>query len=203
MKTTQLYKLVGSIGIFGGVLNLVAHILPERSGQPLDLLVNLLLLWVLVALYLYQREAVRLLGLIGYALNSFGLALTVGYLFARTFVLAVFSPALIQQLLLGILGLSVLVSLVIHALGVVIFGVATFRGGVFPKWAAILYMLGFLIAFAAPLFVPLVGFAAEVAISASVIRMSYTLVTGRGVLRQFNLQSDVRALVLRIRRPST
>jgi hypothetical protein len=177
MNTTQLYKLAGAIGIVGSILNVIADLLPSSSGQPLNLFANLCVAWVLVALYLYQRQESGLLGLIGYGVNSFGFALIVSFLFVQTFVFPAVDSVLVQQLNAGTFGLVVLSSVAILAVGVVLFGVATFRAKVFPRWAAILYILGFLVSLTAPFVPRLVGFAAEVAISASVAGLCYTLLT--------------------------
>ena len=49
MEASDLYRLTGIIGIVAGVLNVIVELLPERIGQPLDLLVNTMGLWVLTA----------------------------------------------------------------------------------------------------------------------------------------------------------
>jgi len=62
MKASDIYRWSGITGIVAGVLNGIVEFLPERIGQPLDVVVNTLGLWVLIALYLRQREASGVLG---------------------------------------------------------------------------------------------------------------------------------------------
>ena len=88
MDISDLYRWRGITGIVAGVLNVIFEFLPERMGQPLDLLVNTLSLWVLTALYLRQREASGVFGFIAYTVKSFGMVLVIGFLFTQAFVLA-------------------------------------------------------------------------------------------------------------------
>jgi hypothetical protein len=62
--------------------------------------------------------------------------------------------------------------LLFGAVGWVLFGVATLRARVYPRWAAILLIVGVVIAF---LPVPLVG----IVFSVSVAYLGYLLFTGR------------------------
>jgi hypothetical protein len=184
MKTTQLYAIAGIIGMFGAVLNVVAEFLPESLGLAGNLLVNLLLPTVITALYLYQRQATGIIGLIGYAAQVFGLGLIAGFFFAQAFVLSVLDPTVEQQLLAGTLGLVVVSTLVILALGIVLFGLATFRARVFPRWATVLYVVFFLVALGARFLPGPVGLAAEFGISIAIIRLCYTLLGRDNLQRQ-------------------
>jgi hypothetical protein len=58
--------------------------------------------------------------------------------------------------------------------GWLLFGIATLHGGVFPRWAAILLMVGAVLSFFP---VPLTS----IVLSAAVIWLGFILVTGRGV----------------------
>ena len=178
MAVLDLYRWSGIIGIVAGVLNVIVELLPERIGQPLDLLVNTLGLWVLAALYLRQREASGVFGLIAYAIQSFGMALVIGFLFTQAFVLAGFDAAQRAAVLAGPTGVATVIALAILTVGAVLFGIATLQAGVFPKWAALLLMIGFVM-------VPLGAFAphivksiGEVVLSAGLIGLSSALITG-------------------------
>ena len=180
MGVFDLYRWSGVIGIIAGVLNVIVEFLPERIGQPLDLLVNTLGLWVLAALYFRQREASGVLGLIAYAIQSFGMALVIGFLFTQAFVLSEFDVAQRAAILAGPTGVATVIALAIVTLGAVLFGIATLRAGVFPKWAALLLMIGFVMApigAFAPHIVKSIG---EVVLSAGLIGLSSALVTGAG-----------------------
>ena len=180
MAVLDLYRWSGIIGIVAGVLNVIVELLPERIGQPLDLLVNTLGLWVLAALYLRQREASGVFGLIAYAIQSFGMALVIGFLFTQAFVLAGFDAAQRAAVLAGPTGVATVIALAIVTVGAVLFGIATLQAGVFPKWAALLLMIGFVMAplgAFAPHIVKLIG---EVVLSAGLIGLSSALITGAG-----------------------
>ena len=133
MSVSQLYRWAGVIGIVAGGLNIMVEFAPASLGRPLNLLVVLLGLWVLAAIYVRQRDASGILGAIGYLINSLGLALLVGLVFTQVFVLAALDTAFIGELFAGTLGLAALVSLVIFTVGVILFGVATFRAAVFVR----------------------------------------------------------------------
>jgi hypothetical protein len=106
----------------------------------------------------------------------------VGLVFTQVFVLAALDTAFIGELFAGTLGLAALVSLVIFTVGVILFGVATFRAAVFPKWAAVLYIIGFLpqaVALSIPAIVVSIG---EVVGSIGIIWLSYALWAQQGEL---------------------
>ena len=177
MTASDLYRWSGITGIVAGVLNVIVELLPERIGQPLDLLVNTLGLWVLAALYLRQRTASGVFGLIAYVIKSFGMALVIGFLFTQAFVLSGFDAAQKAAVLAGPTGLATVVALAILTVGAILFGIATLRAGVFPKWAASLLMIGFVmvpIGSAASHIVKTIG---EVLLSAGLIGLSYVLFT--------------------------
>jgi hypothetical protein len=119
--------------------------LPAQVGLPLDLVTNILGLWVLAALYLRQREASGLLGALAYALKSFGLALVIGFLFTQAFVFTRLDAAQAAALLAGPAGLAAVIGLGITTIGALLFGIASLRAGVLPLWAAVLLMVGFLV----------------------------------------------------------
>src|SRR5215208_148850 len=87
MEAVNLYRYIGITGIIAGVLNVLVELLPEQIGLPLDMLINILGLWVLSALYVRQRKASGVFGLIAYAIEFLGITLVVGFLFTQAFVL--------------------------------------------------------------------------------------------------------------------
>lgn len=111
--------------------------------EAVGVLSAMLGLYVLAAIYLGQREASGVFGGIGYIVNSFGLALLVGVLFASAFVFPALSESVVEEFTTGTAGLAFLVSLVIFNLGVVLFGIATILARVYSPVAAVLYMVGF------------------------------------------------------------
>ena len=190
MEASDLYHWSGIIGIIAGALNVIVELLPERIGQPLDLLVNIMGLWVLAALYLRQREASGVFGLIAYSIQSFGMALVIGFLFTQAFVLSGLNATQRAAVLAGPTGVVTIVALVIVTIGAVLFGIATLRAGVFPKWAALLLMIGFVMAPIGAFAPHIVKSAGEMILSAGLIGLSYALVSGAADAKQTRLISN-------------
>jgi len=94
----------------------------------------------LTAVYLVQQELAGRLGLAGYLLAFVGNVLTAGAAFLNGYVAPVapelFAPT--GPLFAGPAGLVILLSAVLVTAGFVMFGIATLRAGVLPRWAAIL-----------------------------------------------------------------
>ncbi len=180
MEASNIYRWSGVTGIAAGALNVIVELLPERLGLPLDLLVNILGLGVLTALYLRQRAASGVTGWAGYVTQFFGMALVIGFLFAQAFVLSSLDEAQSAALLAGPTGLLAVIGLALTTVGAILFGIASVRAGVFPKWAAFLLMLGFVIVPAGAALSPAVKTVGEVILSAGLIGMSYALFPGAG-----------------------
>jgi hypothetical protein len=178
MKASDLYRWSGFTGIAAGVFNVIVELLPVQIGQALDLLVNTVGLWVLAALYLRQREASGALGLLAYGIQSFGMALVIGFLFTQAFVLGGMDAAQRAALLAGPAGLVTVIALAIVTLGAILFGIATWRAGIFPKWAALLLAIGFVLAPIGAAATPILKLIGEAVLSAGLIGLSYALFSG-------------------------
>ena len=128
----------------------------------LYLLGAVLLLLGLVGLYASQSEAAGVLGLVGFLAAFLGTALLVGVLWFELFItpsLAARAPGLAEAEL-GLAGF-----ILVFLLGVVgwlLFGVATLRARIYPRWAAVLLMVGGVVAFVP---IPLAGIIFSVAIA--------------------------------------
>jgi hypothetical protein len=128
----------------------------------LYLLGAVLLLLGLVGLYASQSEAAGVLGLVGFLVAFLGTALLAGVLWFELFItpsLATRAPGLAEAEL-GLAGF-ILVFL-LGVVGWVLFGAATLRARTYPRWAAVLLMLGGVVAFVP---VPLAGMVFSVAIA--------------------------------------
>lgn len=170
------------LSVMGDVLRLFVDVESAASATTIPyalvfwfyLLGSMLLLLGLVGLYISQAEAAGVLGLVGFLTAFLGTAFLVGALWFELFItpaLAVEAPGLAEAEL-GIAGF-ILVFL-LSALGWVLFGVATLRARVYPRWAAVLLIVGGLVAFVP---VPLSG----VVFSAAVAWMGFILFTRSGV----------------------
>jgi hypothetical protein len=110
----------------------------------------------MVGLYVRQAEKAGWLGLAGFLLLSVWMTLVCGFSFVEAFILprlATESPAFVTGLLgmfssipspvdLGILPTLWNIQGPMYILGPLLFGIATFRAGVFPRWAGALLVLG-------------------------------------------------------------
>jgi hypothetical protein len=113
-------------------------------------------LFGMAGLYARQAEKSGWLGLIGFLLFSAWMTLVCGFSFVEAFILprlATESPAFVAGILgmfssipspvdLGILPALWNISGPMYILGPLLFGIATFRAGVLPRWAGALLVLG-------------------------------------------------------------
>ena len=187
MSTSSLIRLAGLAALISGVLAAIGDVLglvvdfenvqsATTAGYAvvfmLYLLSTALLLLGLVGLYTSQSEAVGILGLVGFLVAFLGTVLLAGALWFELFItpaLATEAPELLEAEL-GLPGFILM--LLFGAVGWVLFGVATLRAGVYPRWAAILLTVGGVIAF---LPVPLVG----IIFSVTVAYLGFLLFTGQ------------------------
>jgi hypothetical protein len=131
----------GLLLLLGHLLDLGGH--PEYGtvlGGALVLTAHVVLVFALVALYAAQAEQSGLLGSLGMVLGVAGTTLVSGVVMVEIAgasgveVDAVLGAGLPSALtLLG--GLAFLI-------GLILFGVATMRAGVFPRWAGLLLIVG-------------------------------------------------------------
>jgi hypothetical protein len=178
MQASDIYRWSGITGILAGGLNLIVELLPEQLSPALDLFVNILGLGVLTALYVRQRAASGVTGWIGYVTQFFGMAVVIGFLFTQAFVLGSLDAAQRAALLTGPAGIVTVIGLAITAAGAILFGIASLQAGLFPRWAAFLLMLGFVIVPIGAAVSPLLKTAGEVILSAGLIGLSYSLFSG-------------------------
>lgn len=116
-------------------------------------------LFGMAGLYARQAEESGWLGLVGFLLFSAWMTLVCGFSFVEAFILprlATESPAFVAGLLgmfssvpsqvdLGILPTLWNISGPMYILGPLLFGIATFRANVLPRWAGALLVLGALL----------------------------------------------------------
>ena len=144
-----------------------------------QLLAMALLLIGLVALFGRQAEAFGVLGLTGFVLALLGTTLAAGAAWSQVFVvprLAEVAPTVADQGTGSVLA-GFLLSFLLFGVGWFVFGVATLRTQLFPRWAVILLIGGAVISI-----VPLPSRALIVEIAAGYL--GFTLLTGRGALEQ-------------------
>ena len=110
----------------------------------------------MAGLYARQAKKVGWLGLIGYVFFSLWLVLIMGFSFVEAFILprlATTDPTFVEawmgmlvgpagKVYLGALPALWTLTAPIYILGGVLFGIATFRAGILPRWAGALLALG-------------------------------------------------------------
>jgi hypothetical protein len=187
MSSSSLIRLAGLavlssgvLSVIGDLMNLVVDLENPVSATTssytivyfLYLLSTALVLLGLVGLYTSQSQAVGILGLVGFLVAFLGTVMLVGGLWFELFVtpnLAAQAPVLVEADL-GSLGFTL--TFFLGAVGWVLFGVATLRANVYPRWAAVLLIVGGVIFF---LPVPLRG----IIFSVSAAYLGFMLFTGQ------------------------
>jgi len=112
---------------------------PVSSG--LRLLGTVLFLWALIALYNRQSIAVGTFGLWSFVVAFFGTALLAGEVWAEVFVWPTFARVAPNVFTGDLTDAAYLItgrslSAYLFGIGIILFGVATLRAGVYPRWAA-------------------------------------------------------------------
>ena len=116
------------------------------ASAGLLLLSTVLFLWALLALYNRQSIATGTLGLWGFVVAFFGTALFAGSVWAEVFVyptLARVAPTVFtgQSAEASSLIIGKNLSAYLFAIGIVLFGLATLKAGVYPRWASALLVV--------------------------------------------------------------
>jgi hypothetical protein len=119
------------------------------------------LLIALTGLYAMQATAAGRLGLVGYLVAALGTLLVAGDWWYETFVaplIAAQAPELLKTAPSGSILIGAAATFGSFALGWVLFGIASYRAGVFPRGAAMLMVVGGIagiLALSAPFQIPL------------------------------------------------
>ena len=145
MPPTTLYRLAGLAGMLSGLLLLFntarrgGVVPPNALTHGIAPLSSVLGLFALTGLYLWQRQQSGPLGLVGYALNLAG---TVGVEYVTNSVFPHLDDAVVESLVDGPTGTTLLLTAVVFLLGVLAFGVAMWRARMLPAPAILLYVVG-------------------------------------------------------------
>lgn len=135
----------------------------------LDLIALILLLLALVGLYVRQAEVTGPLGFVGFIVAFVGTVLVAGFAWAGLFI-APYLAAHTPELLDSGAPPGLLPTFIPFAVGWLLFGIASLRGRVYPRWAAILLIVG-----AVPSILPLT----QVVLGVAVAVLGLYLFTGR------------------------
>lgn len=188
MSSSDLIRWGGLAALVGGVLFVVAELLglPTINIESFSetatttsfaiqtttfLLGVVLMLLGLVGLYARQSEAAGALGLIGFLVAFLGTVLIGGFMWASVFI----APALateVPEVVDAGPPPGLLPTFIIFAVGWLLFGIATLRGRVFPRAAAILLIVGAVVTILPLPFTTLV-------FDVAVVWLGFALFTGR------------------------
>jgi hypothetical protein len=149
MPPSNLVRLGGGLAnVVAGILLLLGHLLglggdPEYGtvlGGILVLTAHVTLVFALVALYAVQAEQSGLLGSLGMVLGVVGTTLVSGVVLVE---IAGASGAEVDAVLgAGLPSALALLGGLAFLIGLIVFGVATMRAGVFPRLAGLLLIVG-------------------------------------------------------------
>jgi len=168
MNTRNLIRWAGLAAMAAGILfvviqtihppDVLASVTTARWAIVHSLGITMCLLGLLgiAGLYARQVKAAGWLGLAGYLLFSLFYAVTMAFQFAEAFIsplLATEAPKFVEGFLgipgghasevnLGALPTVYALNGVLYMLGPVLFGIATFRAGILPRWAAGAFAVG-------------------------------------------------------------
>ena len=180
ITTSSLFRLAGLAAVMAGVSYSILGVFHPANviasvTTPAWAIVHLFALaWCffgffgLTGLYTRQVEESGWLGLIGYLMLTLWLAMVMGFTFIEVFILPILateSPAFVEGFVgmftgapstidLGALPTIWAISGPLYLLGGIVFGIATFRARVFPRWAGLLLAVGTAAGPAAILFPP-------------------------------------------------
>ncbi|MCH7777906.1 MAG: hypothetical protein IH878_15450 [Gemmatimonadetes bacterium] len=173
MASSKLIRWSGLVSMVGGLLVIASAAIELLGGSPPDVMefvTFLLLLLALIGLYVRQARKAGALGAIGFLLAFIATALWASLFYADAFyggppqeVTAVFFAAYLS-----------------FPLGYLLFGIATMRAGMLPRWGALLLAVGaVLLNFLVPVSVVLaaIGFAM---FGAAFLWLGYALWSGTG-----------------------
>jgi hypothetical protein len=197
MSSSNLIRWSGLAALVGGVLVVVSEVLdaalfPGEQGsgamatsswfivQILGLVALVLITLGLVGLYARQAEQAGSLGLIAFLVAFSGTLMTFGLLWGEPFLgpmLAKEAPEVLDADPSGTLAAGIILTLVLFALGWLLFGLASLRAGVLPRGAALLLMVGAVLFFV----VSLLEFpGSTIVVGAALVWMGYALWSGTG-----------------------
>jgi hypothetical protein len=163
MSSSDLIRWSGLAALVGGALLIVSEVLnaalfPAEPGsevmatdsswfivQLLSLVALLLVGLGLAGLYARQAQEAGTLGLIGFVVAFGGTLMAFGMLWGEAFLgpfLAEKAPAVLDIEATGTMAAGSILSVMLYALGWLLFGLASLRARVLPRQAAVLLMVG-------------------------------------------------------------
>lgn len=148
MTTATLYSLSAIAGVIAGVCiilgTLLNDLLKTQRGTIFNFLGALIGLFGITGIYLWQRVEFGIFGLVAYVLVFIGFALIACIDYMGSFIAPGLSEEQMASLQTSSAAVAAMISSLIMLVGEILFGIATFRAGIFPRIATVLFMIGFL-----------------------------------------------------------
>lgn len=203
MSTSNRIRWAGLAAVLGGVLYALAALLHPAGEDAAAVLSptwvtahafggvsGLFTLLGLAGLYARQAERAGRLGLIGFVSAFIGIAMSGPGEFLAAFVspfIAAKAPALFDEVMSSQpTGPALAFQLVMIAglvVGYILFGIATVRAGVLPRWGGWLLIAGVLLAFGSPLS-HIIGIVAAAVLGLGLVWLGYALWSGKSEVGQ-------------------
>jgi hypothetical protein len=174
MSSSNLVRQGGGLAsIVAGILLLIGHLLnlggdPEYGtvlGASAVLTAHVILVFALVALYAAQAESGGILGALGMILSVIGTTLASGVVLVEIAGASGVEVEAVTES--GLSGAISLLGGLAFLIGLILFGIATMRAGVFPRWVGALLIAGDLVFGAA-------SFSGSAALTVEVVGASVT-----------------------------
>lgn len=202
MSTAKLIRWSGLSSILAGVLYALGTLI-HPAGEDVAAMVRpawipahalagasaIFLLFGLIGLYGCQAGKTGKPGLGGFILASIGsILLAWKYFSAATLlpVIAAKAPTLIEESVNAPSGAALVFELLLavgFVVGFILFGVATYRAGVLPRWSGLLLIIGIVLSFGG-MMSHAVGIVAAAVFGASLAWMGYALWSSQGQVAQ-------------------
>ena len=146
------WGLMALLVVSSGTLNITTLALVRLNGYQIQSIIGLVACVLapigMMGLYFPYTEKLGKSGLIGFILSCMGVMLYGCMQYDETFtwpILAVKAPALLEAggLLSDVAYLSIFILMgIVFALGFILYGIANWRAGVFPRWVVLFFTVG-------------------------------------------------------------
>ena len=187
METSRLIRAAGFAAIVGGLCMMVLDLSTLISGaadQPyrvtlvgqiteaLFLVGKVLSVIAIPGLYLFQAHAAGRFGLFAFLAAQIGSAMMIGSDWSSVFIAPILEQAVpgLSEQPPTLLMTGFLLNYGLEVLGWLLFGIATFRAGVFPRPAAAILAIGTLLPLVGPSWIFVIWYAALIWMGSFVLR---------------------------------
>ncbi len=186
MSYAKLIRWSGLVGLLAGGLTvlfnlaLIAGIVSPAVDNPRVMGTILLTIFALIGFYAYQHARAGLLGLLGFVITVMALVVNVSFRYVAIFVVPVLQaqyPDALKAVSQGPITVFISVIFLLFVVGYVLFGIATLRADMLPRWTAWLLIVGPVVNYLG-MMIPLASPLGSVLIGVGIAGMGYELWAG-------------------------